>query len=104
MQLEIQSGSARARNSASSRGAPANGLNVVHGVLHACSAIDVIHQLFERDVVQDVVGGGGELFVDEPDRHLAGGHFLGRLVVLQGKPALEAADDVADADVARRAG
>ena len=52
-------------------------LDVVHRLLPCAGAVDVFHELFESHVVEDFIGGVGELLVDEADGDLAGGSFHG---------------------------
>ncbi len=100
MRLSVDSGKGRKAEVELERG----GSNVIHGMLHATGAVDLFDELFEGEGVEDVVGGGGEAVVDETDGEFAGGEFLGGGRFFDGEAALEAADEIADADFARGSG
>jgi hypothetical protein len=80
--------------------------DVIHGLLDAGKPIDLLHELLEGHFVQNIIGGLGEAFVDEANRGLAGGKIGGgdALFFLDGEAAFEAANEIADGDVARMAG
>src|SRR5947209_18062663 len=79
--------------------------NVVHFLLEVPRLVGLVDELLEAQLVQHVVGGRGELFVEQADGELAGrgvgGHGAG---FLEGQSPFEAAEQVADADLARGAG
>src|SRR5688500_7858238 len=75
--------------------------NVVH-LLQRPRAAHVLEQLLEREVVQGRVGGFGELFIEQVDRHLPRRAVVHPRRLLHAEPPFQPADDVADADVRRR--
>src|SRR5437868_3481337 len=50
---------------------PAFSSDVIHFLLRAGGAGDMLQELVQRHRIQDIIGGFGELIVDEPHRDLA---------------------------------
>ena len=61
----------------------------------------MFEKLFEGHRVEDVVGGFGELVVDEAYRDFAGRKLAGGRGLADGEAAFQAPDEIADADFAR---
>ena len=77
---------------------------VVHLLLLPGGLVGLLDELFEGEIVEDVVGGVGKFLIEETDGDFAGGHFGGNATFAQGQAAFESADHFANHDFARRAG
>jgi hypothetical protein len=80
------------------------GLDVIHLLVLGGGFVGLVDELFEGELVENLVGGFGELLVEEADGDFAGGHFGGDAAFTEGEASFELADEVADDDLARGAG
>ena len=84
--------------------AGAGRLDVVHLLVLGGGFVGLVDELFEGELVEDLVGGFGEFLVEEADGDFAGGHFGGDASLAEGEASFELADEVSDDDLARGAG
>ena len=79
-------------------------LDVIHGLLAGAGAGDVFHQFLEGHIIEHIVGGIGQFLVDQADGDFSGRRFHGSRRFLYRQTAFEAANDIADANLAGSAG